>query len=248
MKRITLNIQEEIKRILPDVITKDLTDDEEICTVCHGLGVKLWNNPYGIKGDTSDAAKQSMFPYNHQSLLPCPNCYNGVVRICEYCGKQLPKGRLKCDCEQQKSIDEEDRKAKYQETINKAKEIYWKDTNYFVYDEDSDRYFTDEDDFAEYYWDLYLDDEKEYDYDFDSYFEKYVPKVLWNCSEEKISLNAGYFIDSACEELHEDARDNISDEKELQDFLNKWCEKQTGTTTYYPCYKEYVKVEKEWFN
>ena len=42
--------------------------------------------------------------------------------------------------------------------------------------------------------------------------------------------------------------DYISDEKELQECLDKWCEKQTGTTTYYPCYKEYVKVKKEWFD
>lgn len=58
MKRVTLNTQEEIKRILPDVITKDLTENEAICPVCHGLGVKLWNNSYGIKGDTSEAAKK----------------------------------------------------------------------------------------------------------------------------------------------------------------------------------------------
>ena len=248
MKKVTLNTQEEIKRILPDIIIKDLTDDEEICPVCHGLGVKLWNNPYGIKGDTSDVAKQSMFPYNHQSLLPCPNCYNGVIRICKHCGKQLPKGRTKCDCPQQKSIDRKEKEAKYQATINKAKIISWKDANYFVYDENSDRYFTDADDFAEYYLGLYLDEKEEYNYDFDSYFEKCVPKVLWNCSEEKISLDAGDLINNACEELHEEARENILDEKELQDFLDKWCEKQTGTTTYYPFYKEYVKVEKEWFN
>ena len=107
IKHISLNVEEEIKRILPDTLEKDLTDNEEICPVCHGLGVKMWNNPYGIKGDTSEEAKRSMFPYKHQSLLPCPNCYNGVVNLCEYCGKQLPKGKTKCDCKQQKEKDEE---------------------------------------------------------------------------------------------------------------------------------------------
>ena len=82
---------------------------------------------------------------------------------------------------------------------------------------------------------------------FDEYFEKYVPKVLWNCEVVKISMDSDSIIENACDELHEDARDYISDEKELQDFLDKWCEKQTGTTTYYPCYNEYVKVKKEWF-
>ena len=248
IKHISLNLAEEIKHILPDVLEKDLTDNEEICPVCHGLGVKMRNNPYGIKGDTSEASKQQMFPYKHQSILPCPNCYNGVVNLCEYCGKQLPKGRTKCDCEQQKEKDEEEKRIKYQKTIDKAKEIDLKDTSYYIYDEQSDKYFTDEDEFAEYYWDLYLDEEKEYDYNFDEYFEKSVPKVLWNCEETKISMDADSIIENACEELHEDARDNISDEKELQAFLDLWCSKQSGTTTYYPCYREYVKVQKEWFD
>lgn len=248
IKKISLNVSEEIKHILPDILEKDLQDDEIICPVCHGLGVKMWNNPYGIKGDTSEEAKRSMFPYKHQSLLPCPNCYNGVVKLCEYCGKQLPKGRLKCDCEQQKEKDEEEKRIKYQETIDKATEIELKDTSYYIYDEQSDKYFTDEDEFVEYYWDLYLNKEKEHDYNFDDYFEKYIPKVLWNCEETKISMDADSIIDNACEELHEDARDNISDEKEVQEFLDKWCAIQSGTTTYYPSYKEYVKVQKEWFD
>ena len=242
IKKISLNVAEEIKNILPETLNKDLQDDEIICPVCHGLGVKMWNNPYGIKGDTSEEAKRSMFPYKHQSLLPCPNCYNGVVNLCEYCGKQLPKGRLKCDCEQQKEKDEEEKRIKYQETIDKATEIELKDTSYYIYDEQSDKYFTSEDEFAEHYWDLYLDEEKEHGYNFDEYFEKYVPKVLWNCEEIKLSIDADSIIDNACEELHEDARDNISEEKELQEFLDKWCAKQSGTTSYCPSYKDHKKI------
>ena len=122
-----------------------------------------------------------------------------------------------------------------------------KDTSEYIYDEESEQYFSDEFSFADHWWDLY----QEGDHDcsnFDEYFEKHVPKVLWNCEVVKISMDADSIIESACEELHEDARDNISDEKELQEFLDKWCAKQTGTTTYYPCYKEYVRVQKEWFD
>lgn len=158
----------------------------------------------------------------------------------------LPKGRLKCDCERQKTEDEKERRIKYQETIDRAKEISLKDAAYYIYDEESDKYFTDECEFAEYYLELYQEGNHNCN-NFDEYFDRHVPKVLWNCSETKISLDADSIIENACEELHEDARDNISDEKELQDFLDKWCEKQTGTTTYYPNYKEYVRVEKEWF-
>ena len=113
--------------------------------------------------------------------------------------------------------------------------------------EQSDKYFTDEDEFVEYYWQNYLDGSGGCN-NFDEYFEYEIPKVLWNCEEVKISMDADSIIENACEELHEDARDNISNEKELQDFLNKWCAKQAGTATYYPCYKEYVRVKKEWFD
>ena len=120
-----------------------MQDNEEICPVCNGLGVVIANNPYGIQGDTSETAKKSIFPYNHQAIKFCPNCFNGVIQLFEYCGKQLPKGRLKCDCEQQKEIDNEERKIKYQETIAKAKEIAVEDLSgdTWLYDEQTDDYF-----------------------------------------------------------------------------------------------------------
>ena len=141
----------------------------------------------------------------------------------------------------------QNQKEKIKEAIFEAKEIELKDTSEYIYDEESEQYFSDEFSFVDYWWELY----QEGDHDcsnFDEYFEKYVPKVLWNCEVVKISMDADSIIENACEELHEDARDYISDEKELQDFLDKWCGKQTGTTTYYPCYKEYVKVQKKWFD
>lgn len=243
MKHISLNVSEEIKHILSDTLKKDLRDNEEICPVCHGLSIVKRDYPFGV-GNNEKPSKVDW--YNNEYFVWCPNCYFGVIKKCEYCGKMLPKGRLKCDCERQKTEDEKERRIKYQETINRAKEISLKDAAYYIYDEESDKYFADEDEFVEYYWQEYLDGSGGCE-NFDEFFEYEVPKVLWNCSETKISLDADSIIENACDELHEDARDNISDEKELQDFLDKWCEKQTGTTTYYPDYKKYVRVEKEWF-
>lgn len=241
IKHISLNVSEEIKRILPDTLEKDLQDNEAICPVCHGLGVVLDNNIYGIKGDTSEAARKSMFPYNHQAIKFCPNCYNGVIRLCEYCGKQLPRGILKCTCEQQIEKDKEEKKIKYQETIEKAKEIDIESVSTYLYDEQTDHYFAEIEDFVDEYKD-------NTDYENDEEMLENLPEVLWVCSKAEISIDADSIIENACEELHEDARDSVSDEKELQEFLDKWCAKQTGTTTYYPCYKEYVRVQKEWFD
>lgn len=241
IKHISLNVSEEIKRILPDTLEKDLQDNEAICPVCYGLGVVLDNNIYGIKGDTSEVARKSMFPYNHQAIKFCPNCYNGVIRLCEYCGKQLPRGILKCTCEQQIEKDKEEKKIKYQETIEKAKEIDIESVSTYLYDEQTDHYFAEIEDFVDEYKD-------NTDYGNDEEMLENLPEVLWVCSKAEISIDADSIIENACEELHEDARDSVSDEKELQEVLDKWCEKQTGTITYYPCYKEYVRVQKEWFD
>ena len=244
MKHISINVAEEIKNIFPNTLEKDLQDNEEICPACNGLGVVIDNNIFGIKGDISEAAKKSMFPYNNQVIKFCSNCFNGVIQLCEYCGKQLPKGRLKCDCEQQKAIDEEERKIKYQETIVKANEIAIEDLpeDTWLYDEQTDEYFSD----IDYFVDAYKDNE---DFESKEQMMKNLPPVLWVCKSVDIEMDANSIIESACEELHEDAMDNISDKDrdELQKLLDVWCKKQTGTKTAYPCYKEYVRVRKEWF-
>ena len=245
MRHISINVSEEIKNILPDTLEKDLQDNEEICPVCNGLGVVVDNNIYGIKGDISDAAKKSMFPYNHQAIKFCPNCYNGVIRLCHYCGKQIPKGYIdRCDCEQYKQKEVEERRIKYQEKISKAEEVDFKDidSDMWFYDELTDDYFSDVDSFVDAYKDF---DE----YESEEEMMNNLPKILWLTDPVDISMDADYIIESACEELHEDASVNISseDRRELQNMLDAWCGEQTGTRTVYPNYKKYVRVREEWF-
>ena len=245
MRHISINVSEKIKNILPESLEKDLQDNEEVCSVYHGLGAVIDNNIYGIKGDTSEAAKKSMFPYNHQAIKFCPNCFNGVIRLCKYCGKQIQKGSIdNCDCEQYKAKEIEEKRVKYQETIAKAKEIAIEDLpeDTWLYDEQTDDYFSD----IDYFVDVYKDNE---DFETKEQMLENLPPVLWVCKSVEIEMDAYSIIENACEELHEDAMDSISDKDkgELQKFLDEWCSKQTGTKTAYPCYKEYVKVKKEWF-
>ena len=242
MKHISI----DLNTILSGTLEKDLIDNEAICPICQGIGVVKENNRYGLIEDTSEVAKKERFPYKHQSLVPCPNCYNGVIKLCEFCGKPFNRHMNKCDCSQYREKEEKEKKIKYQDTINKAKEIDWSSATYFVYDEESNRFFNDECEFEDYYWDLYQEGNHDYK-NFDEYFDKKVPHVLWNCSEKNMHIDADTIVEQACEDLHEDAYDNVSDIIELQNYLDKWCSKQSGTTTYYPCYKEYIKVKRDWF-
>ena len=246
IKHISLNVADEIKKILPVTLEKDLQDDEIICPICHGLGILKQDYRFGVKEDDTEKAFKLNW-YDNEYLTLCPNCYFGRIKICKYCGKPLPKQTNRCSCDGYKEQEAEEKRIKYQETIEKAKEIELKDASEYIYDEESEQYFSDEFSFVDHWWELYQEGDNDCS-NFDEYFEKYVPKVLWNCEEVKISMDADSIIENACEELHKDARDYISDEKELQECLDKWCEKQTGTTTYYPYYKEYVKVKKEWFD
>ncbi len=240
MKHILLNVLEEIKHILPDTLEKDLKDNEEICPVCHGLGIVKKDYQYGIEDEKSSKVKW----YDNEYFVWCPNCYFGVIKKCEYCGRILPKGRLKCDCEKQREIDEKERRIKYQEKISKAMEVDLSDvgSDMWLYDEQTNDYFSN----VEYFVDAYKDNEEFAD---DQEMFDNLPKVLWLCDNVDIFMDADSIIESACEELHEDAEDSISNEdrKELQNMLDEWCRKQTGTTTLYPNYEKYVRVKKEWF-
>lgn len=138
---------------------------------------------------------------------------------------------------------------KQQEMIIKAREVGTEEVD-CVYDEKSEQYFFDLESFVDEYKELYFDSVEEGKVQsFEDFFETVVPKVLWVCPSIEINMNANSIIEDACEELHEDAKDYIGydDRKELQDFLNYWCEKQTGTTTYYPEYERYISVRREWF-
>lgn len=116
--RKVVNIEDAFGELIGKKLIKDLHDNEEICPVCHGTGLRIEDNPYGLSDDPDKRAGQ--FPYNHQSIRFCPNCYNGVVRFCPDCGKQIPRYRTLCDCDAvvQRRQQEENRKEK--ERLEKA--------------------------------------------------------------------------------------------------------------------------------
>ena len=86
-RRVEVNLYQEIQKTFPEILVKDLSKNERICPVCNGIGMKLTNNVYGIKGDTSEIGRKMLFPYKHQALSFCQSCFNGVQRLCPYCGK-----------------------------------------------------------------------------------------------------------------------------------------------------------------
>ncbi|WP_099467839.1 hypothetical protein [Konateibacter massiliensis] len=230
IKREAINIEETVKKMFPKELIKDLQDDERICPTCHGLGMRIENNVYGIHGDTSEAGKRERFPYKHQALSFCPDCYNGVQKLCEYCKQPFKqRGYYHCNCEGFKKDEEEKRIAKYNDMVSKAKDVQEADVTTMLYCEEFDKYFIDTDDFFEY-WASDCDD------------EDIIPERLWVCSIAEVGIDAANVIENACSDLHEDASENC-DYGSLQKLLDIWCKEQSGTTTYYPCYDEYITID-----
>lgn len=231
-RREEINIHEAVQKSFPKILIKDLTEHERICPICNGLGMKIVDNVYGLKGDDSELGKKYLFPYKHQALSFCKSCFNGVQRLCPYCGKPYKnKGYLHCDCDGQKRADEEKKIKEYQEKISKATAVDEKDVTTMLYCEEFDKYYDSTDEFFEDYAANYSDQ------------EVYIkPAVLWVTSVEKISIDAANIVADACESLWEDAYDQC-DVDSLQNLLDDWCKKQIGSTTYYPGYKQYIIID-----
>lgn len=155
-----------------------------------------------------------------------------MPKICEDCGCEIPHNSYYIVCDSCRSKREA---AKEKERFNKAKQYTFKDapeSSYqCMYSEvygENEGYFFD------------LDELEEYCQENDIA----MPEYVWGTKLTRISMDADSIIESACEKLHEDAEDQIDDREELQEMLNKWCEKQSGTDTYYVDYNVAILINK----
>ena len=159
-RREEVNLHETIQKLFPKILIKDLTEHERICPVCNGLGMRIEDNIYGIKGDNSEAGRKYYFQYKHQALSFCQSCFNGVQRLCPYCGQPYKnQGYMHCDCEGQKKADEEERIKKWNEKVANAVAVDEKDVNTMLYCEEFDEYYDTVDDFFDDYAVNYIDKE-----------------------------------------------------------------------------------------
>lgn len=155
-------------------------------------------------------------------------------KICEDCGKEISLKSYFTVCdechgkrEHKKENDRYDKaiKCSYEECPDEKRIMMYSDS--YKYNEG---YFTDFDELIDYCMSEDIP----------------VPDYCWSTTQINMSMDADSLIESACEELYEGAVDHISDEdrKELQDFLDIWCEKQGVTSSYSVDYKFAIKVEQ----
>ena len=223
----SLSAASYISSLVGNGLSKDLRDDQEICEHCHGTGITISDNIYGIKGDHK---KDLPFPYVHQAFTFCNHCFNGVVHRCKHCGKLLPKGLLRDNCpgaEAERKLAEAEREA---EIFAAAKE--WPSDALgstfgmcFYGDAGSEGYFSDWDEFFDY-WEDVLND----------YPSAKRPTHVSGTVSDDMTISASDIVDQACEELYEGARGDVhqADLKLLQEFLDVWCQ-TCGVRRSYMC-------------
>lgn len=237
-QRVIVSDEDYIKNLIKANLVKDLHDNEEICPYCHGTGMVIIDNPYGLSDDSDK--KIGMFPYKHQAISFCQHCYNGIRHRCKLCGEIIQRGYLKHDCPQQKALDEQEYAKKEKEAFDKAPllpEDKEKDYYYFFSDVYTRNcgYFED--------WDEFFDDwDEEHEY-----LGDVCPEFAWVTEPVKMSMDAHDIVSCATEELYEDAMDDVSTEeiKRLQDFLNEWIKTCGVNTTYYESHKYKVRIPWE---
>lgn len=232
--RKRISISDGFAELLNKEIFKDLAEDECICPQCHGVGMVIRNNPYGLENDPDKQAGH--FPYQHQSIVPCPNCYNGVVKYCPDCGKQLPRGHLKCSCEaewrrqkvaEQQKLADELKQAEKHEPRALGFEFMMAFSEAYPL---NDGYFSDWDEFFLAWHDNHeATDEK--------------PIYVWGTDPIDMCLDAGSIVEEACEDMYDDAISNIGDKaiNEMQDYLNIW-KYRYGITAYSETHKHAIRI------
>lgn len=198
-----------------EILPNTPKENQIICDVCGGTG---W-----LQDDK-------------ETYIEKCKCNNGMWDICQYCGKPLkyPYTR-RCDCKEyilNEKIERNKRYAEHEESLltkskvkttlfeadkSKVEMMY---SNVYPYNEG---YFSDIEELEGWC------EENEVE----------MPNYVWGTYKTKISIDGESIVESACDDLHEGAFSNVTNLDVLQEFLNEWCDKQTGTDTYYVDY-DYV--------
>lgn len=84
----------QIDGVIEYNLTKELAENEIICPTCKGFGLMVYENPFYLKDEQANKFDKHVV----ESLGYCPDCYNGKVKVCPYCGRKLKKNSP-CDCQ-----------------------------------------------------------------------------------------------------------------------------------------------------
>jgi hypothetical protein len=197
MAKMRLDVRDVFYRLGMDNLAHDFASDERLCQGCWGLGIVKREGPYGL-GDRKPG--EPSFPFKHQWLDSCPNCYMGKERFCtlEGCGKTLPRSRTVCDCEGARHIQMVSREKKEAERREKVSRIPLSEYGYdMLFADQSNRFIS-------------VDEAEEF-------LEEYPDEVFFACKPAPAACipDAGGII----EDIKEQAFDQAGPENDDDDLV-----------------------------
>ena len=222
LRRVTFDTTNFMKKIIPEKLEKDLYPDEQICKACGGIGLVVNDYPFYIWKD--DSFFNRIIKYK-KNIKFCPDCFNGVQKLCEFCGKVKPKNSYRCDCDGYKREQDKKEREKIAKQIDEAKKVKLKDCQFeMLFEPYSSQYFT-------------IDEIYDLKYD-------QLSTVMFGTEKISLNMDAVHILENSLDDYREDAWDFIEDKEvdRLQKFLDEWCDKQK-ISSYYPNYRIVVDLE-----
>lgn len=241
--RITIDPIPHLIKITGKGLIKDLQENQIICYTCEGTGLALEQSMYALR-DEGDPNTEERFPYRKQYIVSCDKCVSGVISLCKHCQHPLQRYSKRCDCDgynneirlkEAKEENERYEKAlKIKSSDEKATSMGMYFSDYYSF---NNGYFSDWEEFFEDYYEKDIDNEER-------------PLYVWGTTCTSLGFDARSIVESATDDLHEDSMKNIDNSsiREMQDFLDKWAEEQSGTETYYVSYDYAIEIPWEDYN
>lgn len=173
-------------------------------------------------------------------LVQCPDCYNGLLKVCPICGKPIPRSQYEhLECRPIREARAEaarlDKAEKIEPYSEKARSFG------MMYSESigdcENAYFED--------WYTFFD--KWYDAGFEYDGERKRPEYVWGTTERNLSLDSYTVLESALDDFYEGASDYIGDKgyAALQNALDEWTAKYGNVTSYDVDYKVAIRIPWE---
>lgn len=234
VRHVTLDAREVMLRLCFQRIVHDLAPDERICKQCLGLGISKVSAPYGMG---KQKPHEDAFPFQHQWLSPCHNCYMGKVRVCSHCKEDLPRSRTRCECKAAQAERMAEEAAKEEDRRKAVPRIALADyTHPMVWCDETDKFIQVD----------YIED----------HLEEHPDAVLFACeptepltkpdAEDVIETLQNRATEEASPEDGEDVLDFSKEATtELDTFLEEWSKKHVvARTLYYPDMNLIVEVPR----
>ena len=208
LKRITIDTEDFLHEVIPQKIEKDLYHDEKICDTCNGIGLVVDDYPFFIKKDQNIKKRVTKYKKN---VSFCPDCYNGVQKLCQYCGEVKGKGQCYCDCEGYQEQRNKKLNKKIKKAIDNAKKITLQET-------DCEQLY-------EPYSQEYLTIDEIYDHEM---HKTKIPEYMFETKKLELGFDAWHILESELSNHAPELGDMILEKEieDLQELLDKWCEKQ----------------------